>query len=101
MRPEGKITHLDGDLYHYSYYSKEEHRHQVLRFADISAHALHQKGVRSGILKIFYKPVARFIRAYILKAGFLDGREGWVIARMTAWASYLRYSKLYKLQNKS
>ena len=101
MDPGGTISRLKGDLYHYSYYSFDEHRAQIIRFADISANALYTKGVKSGVAKIIYKPIARFFRSYLIKMGFLDGREGWTIARMTAWASYLRYRKLYQLQQKS
>ena len=101
MYSSGNIKHLRGDLYHYSYYTFEEHKAQIRKFAEISAKSLYLKGVRSDLAKIIYKPVARFLRAYIVKAGFLDGREGWTIARMTAWASYLRYSQLYAIQRNS
>ena len=101
MENPSTLSHLAGDIHHYSYYTIDEHRKQVLRFADISSRALYDKGVRSNLLKIIYKPVARFLRSFILKAGFLDGKEGWTIARMTAWASYLRYSKLYKLHRQA
>jgi glycosyltransferase involved in cell wall biosynthesis len=94
------IAHLKGDILHYSYYSIEEHRKQVEKFADISANALFHQGVRSSIGKIIYKPVARFLKSYFVRAGFLDGKEGWIIATMTAKASWLRYSKLYHLQQK-
>ena len=91
--------HLSGDILHYSFYSIEEHRLQVEKFAEIAARALNDKGVKSDLLKLMYKPVARFIKSFILNSGFLDGKEGFFIARMTAKASYLRYSKLYKMQN--
>jgi len=88
---------IKGDILHYSYYTFAEHKAQVEKFADIASRALHQKGIRSNILKIIYKPIARFIRTYFMKAGFLDGKEGFIIACMTAKASYLRYLKLYYL----
>ncbi len=100
MNPKGSIQHLEGDLFHFSYYTFDEHRKQIRKFADISANALYENGVRSGWAKIVYKPIARFLRCYVVKAGFRDGAEGWTIARMTAWASYLRYTMLYNLQNK-
>jgi glycosyltransferase involved in cell wall biosynthesis len=93
------FSYLKGDILHYSYYTLEEHRRQIEKFTDISSNALFNKGVRSGPLKIFFKPVARFLKAYFLRGGFLDGKEGFTIARMTARASYLKYSKLYKLQH--
>jgi len=95
----GSVTEqLRGDLLHYSYYSVEEHKAQVAKFADIAALAMHKKGSRSDVLKVIYKPIARFMRSYIVKAGFLDGKNGLIIAMQTARGSFLRYSKLLKLQ---
>lgn len=88
---------IKGDILHYSYYTFAEHKAQVEKFADIASRALYQKGIRSNIFKIIYKPIARFIKTYFVKAGFLDGKEGVIIACMTAKASYLRYLKLYHL----
>lgn len=90
--------HLKGDLLHYSYYSVDEHKAQVARFADIAALDMHKKGLRSDLLKVIYKPIARFMRSYIIKAGFLDGKNGLIIALQTARGSFLRYSKLLKIQ---
>ncbi len=94
-------TSLVGDLHHYSYYTFEEHKAQIIKFAKISASALYKQGVRSHPAKIIYKPIARFLRSYVVKTGFMDGKAGWTIARMTAWASFLRYTQLYKIQRKS
>lgn len=44
------------------------------------------------------KTVMEFIRRYILKAGFLDGRIGIIQAIYQSYAIYLRYAKLYELQ---
>ncbi len=98
MTPGSTTGQLKGDLLHYSYYSIEEHKAQVARFADIAALDMHKKGLRSDLLKVIYKPIARFMRSYIVKAGFLDGKNGLIIAMQTARGSFLRYSTLLKLQ---
>ena len=98
MAPGSTTGQLQGDLLHYSYYSIEEHKAQVARFADIAALDMHKKGLRSDLLKVIYKPIARFMRSYIVKAGFLDGKNGLIIAMQTARGSFLRYSTLLKLQ---
>ncbi len=95
-----KSGHLQGDLLHYSYYSVDEHEQQVRKFADIAARAMYDRGVKSGLLKLYYKPLARFIKSYLLQLGFLDGKDGFTIAKMTALASYLRYSRLHNLRNR-
>jgi len=96
-----KEVHLKGDLFHYSFYTIEEHINQVIKFSDISARAKFEKGIRSNWFKIAIKPIARFVKSFILKAGFLDGYYGWIIARKSAWATYLKYTKLLKIQRES
>jgi hypothetical protein len=38
-----------------------------------------------------------FFRTYFLRAGFLDGREGFMLAVSTAESTYYRYAKLLLL----
>jgi len=94
----GVSQHLAGDLFHYSYYSIEEHRRQIARFSDIAAKAKYEKGVRSNWGKILGKPVARFVKSYFVKLGFLDGYYGWIISTYSAHATYLKYRKLLRIQ---
>ena len=96
---EGCSTgYLDGDLLHYSIYSLEEHLTQIRKFTDISSKAAYENGKRSNWLKIIFSPSLKFLRGYIFKMGFLDGKEGWMIARWSAYATFLKYRKLLKLQ---
>ncbi|HEX3146281.1 MAG TPA: hypothetical protein VHQ64_20065 [Pyrinomonadaceae bacterium] len=43
---------------------------------------------------------AAFIRSFILKGGFRDGRAGWTIALMTGYHAALKHSKLRELPNR-
>lgn len=89
-----KIAHLHGDLLHYSYYNVQEHYRQADRFATIAAKALSEKGKRSNYLLAAIKTLAKFIRNYILKAGFLDGRKGFVICKISALETWWKYTRL-------
>ena len=46
-------------------------------------------------------PAWAFIKGYLLKLGFLDGAEGFRIARFTARQSYLKYVKLIQLHREA
>lgn len=98
-QPKNK-KHLKGDLLHYTFYKVEEHRAQIDRFTTIAAQSLFELGKQSNWFKIIGKTIFKFIRNYILKAGFLDGIEGFQICRLSAYATYLRYYKLLNLQRK-
>jgi glycosyltransferase involved in cell wall biosynthesis len=91
------VGFLNGDLLHYSFYSVSQHISQINIFTDISSKAAFDKGKRTNRFEIFYKPKWKFIRAYILKLGFLDGFYGFVVCRNSAFAKYLKYVKIYEL----
>jgi len=46
---------------------------------------------------MFVNPVAKFIDHYLLHLGFLDGRAGFLISKISAYATYLKYKKLKQL----
>lgn len=98
MQGNAKIMHLKGDILHYSYYSREDHYKQVEYFTDISSRAFWKAGKRVGILKWYFSPVVKFVRDYVIKLGFLDGSAGFTISRISAYATFLKYKKLRKLQ---
>jgi glycosyltransferase involved in cell wall biosynthesis len=95
--PGTRLDKLEGDLLHYSYYNRQEHLNQIEKFSSIGARSLYEKGVRSTLLKMLIKPLARFLKAYVVHKGYLDGKEGFVISRLSAYANFLKYRKLYLL----
>ena len=96
-----KVGFLKGNLLHYSFYTREEHLQQIEKFSSIGSKALLEKGVKSSTLKIFIKPSARFIKAFFVHRGFLDGAAGFTISRLSAYANYLKYKKLKALQQQA
>jgi glycosyltransferase involved in cell wall biosynthesis len=91
------VIHLRGDLLHYTYQTFEQHMHQMQRFSTIGAKALFDKGRSPSYFKLIINPMWAFIKGYIIKLGFLDGKAGFTIARLTALQSYLKYKKLIQL----
>jgi glycosyltransferase involved in cell wall biosynthesis len=93
-----KVTgRLNGDILHYSYFTTADHYRQVEHFTDIAAKAYFEKRRKAGFYNLIVNPVAKFIDHYILHLGFLDGRAGFQIARISAYATYLKYKKLKQL----
>ncbi len=90
------ITHLKGDLLHYSYYTKEDHFKQIAFFSQIAAKELYAKKVKSSLFKIGIKTMAQFIKSYFIKLGFLDGLAGWHIAIRSAYGTHQKYALLRK-----
>ncbi|MFM7311370.1 MAG: glycosyltransferase family 2 protein [Flavobacteriales bacterium] len=93
----GSQGHLSGDILHYSYYTQEDHLRQIEYFGKIAAQELFQRGKRVGVPEIYLKVFAQFIKSYFFKLGLLDGRIGWTISRLSAYATYRKYSILRSL----
>jgi len=90
---------LKGDILHYSYYTREDHYKQVNYFTDILAREYDKRGRKGSLLKLVLNPAAKFLGDYFLKLGFLDGHAGFTISRISAYATWLKYAKLRKLQH--
>lgn len=92
------IVHLEGDLLHYSYNTAEDHYRQIEYFGTIASKAAFEKGKRTNRLMIYLKSGFQFIKGYLLKGGFRDGKTGYLIAKRSAYATFVKYSKLLELQ---
>ena len=99
LRPDPDLptTLLKGDLLHYSFYTVEQHERQAEQFARLAAKALHARHKPSSLLRILFSPVSRFLQGYLLHGGFLDGKAGYTIARISARAKRLKYTELARL----
>ncbi|MCC6371899.1 MAG: glycosyltransferase family 2 protein [Bacteroidia bacterium] len=89
--------HLTGDILHYSYYSLQDHYKQVEYFTNISAKAYFEKGKQAPWFKLLLNPIAKFVDHYLLRLGFLDGKAGFLISKISAYATWLKYKKLRHL----
>jgi len=97
MEKQTKIIYLEGNIFHYSYYSILDHLKQTDKFTDISAKELLLKGKKPNYLKLIFSPIIKFLRDYFFNLGFLDGYYGFIICKISANATYLKYNKLKKL----
>ena len=99
MSPGSSTKHLKGNILHYSFYTEVEHDAQITAFTSIAAKALYAKGKRVGPLRPWIAGAAKFMRDFVLRAGFLDGKAGYTIARKSALAKFLKYALLRRLNS--
>jgi glycosyltransferase involved in cell wall biosynthesis len=94
---EGRIGRLRSHLLHESFHDPVEVLEKVNRYSSEGARMLAERGRRASVATAIVHGLWAFIRTYILKRGFLDGREGFAMAVSTAEVSYYRYLKLMYL----
>lgn len=97
---EAKIDSIYGHIQHYSIRTLEQYINKKNIYTTLAAEEMYNRGKKSGFIKIFLSPVFHFFRDYIIKLGFLDGFQGFVLATESAHYVYLKYSKLSLLQKK-
>ncbi len=91
------VGSLNGDLLHYSYHVPEDHDKQIEYFTTIAAKAFVEKGKKPFFMQAQLSAFLKFIKCYLIKLGFLDGKEGWIISKKSSYAAYLKYKKINTL----
>ena len=70
------------------------------RYSSVSAQEMRDGGRKAGLAGAVLRGLWAFVRTYVVRGGFLDGREGFMLAVATAEGTYYRYAKLMLLDRK-
>lgn len=93
----GPIGKIRAPLFHEPFKTLDTVIDKLNRYTNASTLDLgHLK--KGSLFKALFHGFWRFFRGYILKLGFLDGKEGFILAVSNAESSYYRYLKLYYQQ---
>ncbi len=95
---EGRPGALRGNLLHHPYRSFAEHLRTIDKYTTIMAEGLHKRGKRAHLGNLVFSPLARFVRYYFLKLGFLEGWRGFLQACLAFHYGQLKYAKLRVLE---
>lgn len=96
---DGKIKKLQGHILHRTGKDLVMYSHKMTEYALLNAAKYHALGRKATPLKRYITPMFTFLKFYIFMLGFLDGWEGLVCARMTAYYTFLKYARLHELHN--
>jgi len=102
LKMPGKLGHLNGDLIHHAYPTLEGFIEHANRYSSLGAQMVAEKGpVGFSFVNIVLRPLVRFLYAYFVRLGFLDGREGLLV--LMTHASYVswKYAKAWEMSKKA
>ena len=98
---KGEIGKLKNPIIHNREITIADFLRKINHYSSLRAKELYRKRVRTNAFLIMAYPGAKFFQNYFLRWGFLDGKEGFMMAVMMAIHSFLVRAKLYLLwQNK-
>lgn len=89
------VKDLDGDLLHYTYRDLQHYLVKSAGYADAWAKQRQQQGKTANVLQAVTHGLSCFIKMYILKAGFLDGKQGFILSVLSAHSTFAKYIDLW------
>ena len=91
---EGVTRKLKQPLMHEAISNMDQMLGKMNLYSTASARMLHERGRQASLATAVFHGSWAFFRTYVLRLGFLDGREGFILAVANAEGSYYRYVKL-------
>lgn len=97
-----KVGTIKDSINHYTYSNLEEYFNKFNIYTSQVALQYRKAGKSKSVLNIYLGASFEFIKEYILKLGFLDGFEGYLLAKIAMMYYLSKYAKLRELnkQNK-
>lgn len=89
------VKKLSGDLLHFTY--KDIHHYLVKSASYAKAWAVQRAnaGKKASLLDGVTHAIGCFVKMYLLKAGFLDGKQGFLLAILSAHSTFVKYADLW------
>lgn len=91
------VIKLDGDLLHDSAETLDHYLAKQNRYTTLQAAQMHAQGKSFSVMNLLVSPLARFIKFYFIRLGFLDGIPGLIHICMGSVNSFNKYAKLFAL----
>ena len=90
IETDGPVRELSSPILHFPYRDVTDAARKMALYARLSALDRLDRGARGGLLAVFFRPPVEFLKSWLLKRGFLDGRAGVAVALLHAWYYLLR-----------
>jgi len=94
LEVEGAVGKLNGDLLHYAVISINHQLAKIASYTDQHVADKLSRGKRAGWGDLWFRAFWTFVRGYFVRLGFLDGWQGYYVARMNAFTVLTRNAKL-------
>lgn len=91
------VRQLSGFLLHYVYDSVRHQQQKAAHYAQEWALQRRQAGKTASLTSAVLHAFACFVRMYLLRAGFMDGRQGLLLALLLSQSTFAKYAELWQL----
>ncbi len=95
---QAKVVALHGHLQHLTCRDLIAFQRKQLQYAEAWALERHRQHKTCGFLSIIGHTLGAFIKTWLLRAGFLDGKQGWLLSIVNAQYTFNKYTALWALR---
>ncbi|MGA9117632.1 MAG: glycosyltransferase family 2 protein [Bacteroidota bacterium] len=99
LEVEGGKGSLRSDLLHYTDPDLHHYFRKFNRYTTLAAEELGAGGRRFSLRDLLLRPPFQFVKMYLLRRGFLDGIQGFVLAACSAAYVFVKYAKLWEREH--
>jgi len=92
------VRKLKGDLLHYTYRDLEHYLVKSAHYAAAWAAPREAQGRKATLLQGAIHALGCFLRMYVFRAGFLDGKQGFLLAVLSSHSTFVKYADLWVRQ---
>jgi glycosyltransferase involved in cell wall biosynthesis len=93
---EGLIGKITSPMLHYTFPTISSHIEKMISYSKLGAEQLKNRGKSCNLLTPFLRGGFKFIKMYLLKKGFMDGRNGFLLSVNSSYGVYLKYLYLWE-----
>jgi len=101
MNEDATVKRIKKDILHYSIKSIDQHLQVINTFSTIAAKEKFRMNKKPSFYKMHLNPSWKFVKRYFFNLGFLDGYSGYLICRLSAFSTFLKYAKLKQLHKEA
>ena len=93
----GEPGHLHHELQHFAYRDISDHLATIDRYTTLAAQQWTADGRARRSPALVAHPPFAFVRNYLLRRGFMDGRPGCIVSALNSYYVFLKLAKLWEL----
>ncbi len=100
MECAGPVEKMEHPLEHHTYRHWPDYLERMMRYSLSGGRQMHERGERSSLLRVLFRPVARFTKMYFLQRGFLDGAHGFLLCFVSGTQVGLKHAVHWGLDHR-
>jgi len=93
---QGDVGILRNDLLHFTDPSLQHYFAKFNKYTSLAAEDLRESGRSFGFHDVLLRPPFTFFKMYVLKRGFLDGMQGFILCVLSSLYVFTKYIKLWE-----